>query len=117
MRHVHLVLLLALIAPIGARSAHANDVTVKVAGGTLKLKGDADGNSLSLDQSGLLTTQVRVNGNNISTINGTGPVVGARLTYSAGSPNGVNSAITSTATKRTKVSRPTMTAIASSKDV
>ena len=34
------------------------------------------------------------------TISGIGPVVGCKLTYSDGSPNGVSSAITSTAAMR-----------------
>jgi large repetitive protein len=70
---VSFALSLTLADGIVGTTARADDVTAAVAGGTLKLKGDADPNTLTLDQPAL--GQVRVTGTT-TTINGaSGPVV------------------------------------------
>jgi hypothetical protein len=53
-------ILSVLIAAFAPSAASANDLTVTTSGGTLKIKGDADPNVLTLNQSGLNPDQVRV---------------------------------------------------------
>ena len=60
-------------APPGA--ARADNVTVTVAGGTLKIKGDADANTVTLDQAGVGANELRVTGGPTTVNGGAGPVV------------------------------------------
>jgi hypothetical protein len=70
------------VALAAAPPARAFDVTATVGGGALKIKGDAGGNAIKLDQVGLPLDSVRVSSLAASTtINGgAGPVVLAGLT-------------------------------------
>lgn len=58
-----------LVGCLGATNARADDVAATVAGGTLKIKGDADANILTLDNGGLGAGHVRITGTP-TTING-----------------------------------------------
>jgi hypothetical protein len=70
-----LVLSILVFGSLAAAAARADDVTATISSGTLKLKGDVDPNTLTLDQVGLNPDQVRVTGTT-TTINGAvGPVV------------------------------------------
>jgi hypothetical protein len=63
-----------IVGSLAATDARADDVTATVAGGTLKIKGDADGNILTLDDDNLGPGHVRIIGTP-TTINGAaGPV-------------------------------------------
>jgi len=54
---------------LGVPAARANDVTAAVSGGTLKLKGDTEANTIALDQAALNADQIRVTPTG-TTING-----------------------------------------------
>src|SRR6185295_12079436 len=72
-----IVAALAAVAVIAAAAspAFADDVTAHVSAGKLTIKGDADGNTIALDHTGLGPMQVRVTGTG-TTINGLpGPLV------------------------------------------
>lgn len=70
-----LVSLSVLALVLGPAIARAANVTTSLAGGTLKIKGDADSNTLMLDQAGLNPDQIRITGGP-TTIDGLpGPVV------------------------------------------
>jgi len=57
-----------LAAQVLAGPARADEITGAVSGGTLKLKGDVDANTLTIDQAGLNPDQLRVTGGNATTI-------------------------------------------------
>lgn len=72
-------------------TAAANDVAVEVKGGSLVIKGDDDGNAVTLDQVGLGTDSVRVAPGGGTTVNGAagaqvfgGLVAGAKITLAGG---------------------------------
>ncbi|HEY2385953.1 MAG TPA: hypothetical protein VGK30_03250 [Candidatus Binatia bacterium] len=59
-----------LVAQVLAAPARADQVTSAPSGGTLKLKGDANPNVLTIDQAGLNPGQLRVTGAGTTTIDG-----------------------------------------------
>jgi len=64
------ILCLLSAHPFCVDPARADDVTATVSRGTLKLKGDADANTLTIDQAGLASDQLRVTGTGTTTVNG-----------------------------------------------
>ena len=69
MRRPLLTLLVSVALLLGVPAARADDVTAVVSGGTLKLKGDVDANTIALDQAALNADQIRVTPTG-TTING-----------------------------------------------
>lgn len=62
-------------ATVAPRHARADDVTTSVSRGTLKIKGDAASNKLTLDQDGLGATEVRITGDPTTIDGAPGPLV------------------------------------------